>query len=210
METSYRGLDWPHGSSRSHLLALTTLIVAIGFTPWAWGTGVPWAQFAFRVLGLTALFVVALAGAKGVLARSAWGTRVTRAMFLLVLVSAASAAFSIHRGKSLEAMLNVLAIAGLFLTAATLVRGYRLLRGIALIEVLAAIPVATWGIAQHFRPELLPPNTSYPGRALGPFGQPNRLGGYLIAAIPIALALSIAVQDRGLKAALLIAALGLV
>jgi O-antigen ligase/Flp pilus assembly protein TadD len=133
-------------------------------------------------------------------------------MLVLVLVSALSAAFSIHRGKSLEAMLNLLAITGLFLAAVTwtCVRGAGMLRGIAILEVLAAIPVATLGLMQHFRPELLPAANSYPGRALGPFGQPNRMGGYIVATIPVALALSFAAQDRVLRAGLLIATFGLV
>jgi O-antigen ligase/cytochrome c-type biogenesis protein CcmH/NrfG len=131
-------------------------------------------------------------------------------MLVLVLVSALSAAFSIHRGKSLEAMLNLLAITGLFLAAVTCVRGAGMLRGIAFLEVLAAIPVATLGLMQHFRPELLPAANSYPGRALGPFGQPNRMGGYIVATIPVALALSFAAQDRMLRAGLLVATFGLV
>jgi hypothetical protein len=122
---------------------------------------------------------------------------------VLLLVSGVSAALSIHRGKSLEAMLNLLAIIGLFLAAAAAIRGARLVRGLALIQVVAAIPVAAYGIAQHFRPELLPSPNSYPGRALGPFGQPNRLGGYLIAAIPVAVALALSAQDRTFKIALL-------
>jgi O-antigen ligase/Flp pilus assembly protein TadD len=130
-------------------------------------------------------------------------------MLVFVLISALSAAFSIHRGKSLEAMLNLLAITGLFLTAASLVRGTGLLRGVALFEVLAALPVAALGLMQHFRPELLPAGNSYPGRALGPFGQPNRMGGYLIAAIPVALALAIVAQDRALKVGILLATFGL-
>jgi putative inorganic carbon (HCO3(-)) transporter len=130
-------------------------------------------------------------------------------MFVFLLASALSAAFSIHRGKSLEAMLNLLAISGLFLTAARFVRGTGLLRAIAFLEVLAAIPVAALGLLQHFRPELLPAANSYPGRALGPFGQPNRMGGYVVAAIPVALALAIVAQDRALRAGLLIAAFGL-
>jgi O-antigen ligase len=130
-------------------------------------------------------------------------------MFVFLLASALSAAFSIHRGKSLEAMLNLLAISGLFLTAARFVRGTGLLRAMAFLEVLAAIPVAALGLLQHFRPELLPAANSYPGRALGPFGQPNRMGGYIVAAIPVALALAIVAQDRVLRAGLLIAAFGL-
>ena len=207
MQTSDRGLISPFGSPRSSLIALTTLIAAIGFTPW--GTGTPWAQFAFRTLGLTALFAVSFGYSRSSFARSVWEARVTRAMLVFVLISALSAAFSIHRGKSLEAMLNLLAITGLFLTAASLVRGTGLLRGIALLEVLAALPVAALGLMQHFRPELLPAGNSYPGRALGPFGQPNRMGGYLIAAIPVALALAIVAQDRALKVGILLATFGL-
>src|SRR5262249_44725156 len=63
--------------------------------------------------------------------------------------------------------------------------------------------------AQHFRPDLIPAGNSYPGRAVGPFLQPNRLAGYLIAVIPLAIALSFAVQDRWLRAALLLAAFGI-
>ncbi|TMQ61378.1 MAG: tetratricopeptide repeat protein [Candidatus Eisenbacteria bacterium] len=207
MQTSDRGLISPFGSSRSSLIALTTLIAAIGFTPW--GTGAPWAQFAFRTLGLTALFAISFGHTKSSFARRVWEARVTRAMLVFVLISAVSAAFSIHRGKSLEAMLNLLAITGLFLTAASLVRGTGLLRGVALLEVLAALPVAALGLMQHFRPELLPAGNSYPGRALGPFGQPNRMGGYLIAAIPVALALAIVAQDRALKVGILVATFGL-
>ncbi|MBI4364201.1 MAG: O-antigen ligase family protein, partial [Candidatus Latescibacteria bacterium] len=169
----------------------------------------PWAQFVFRSLGLTALLVVSLRQLNRGFTRSDRQIRVTRSMIFYVLVSAVSAAFSIHRGKSLEAMLNLLAITGLFLAAAMLVRGSRMLRGFALVEVLAAIPVAAYGILQHFRPELLPAANSYPGRALGPFGQPNRLGGYLAAAIPVALALSFVIHDRALKGALLLAVFGL-
>ncbi len=210
MQASDRGLVTPFGSSRSNLVSLATLIAAIGFTPWAWGAGVPWAQFAFRTLGLAALFAVSFAYSKKVLfARSVWGGRATRGMLVFVLVSALSAAFSIHRGKSLEAMLDLLAITGLFLAAVTLARDARILRGIALFEVLAALPVAVVGLMQHFRPELLPPGNSYPGRALGPFGQPNRMGGYLIAAIPVALALSFVAQGRMLRVALLVATFGL-
>ena len=131
-------------------------------------------------------------------------------MLVLVLVSGLSAAFSIHRGKSLEAMLNFLAITGLFLAAASCVRGFGMIRGVALLEVLAAIPVAILGLLQHFRPELLPGANSYPGRALGPFGQPNRMGGYIVAAIPLALALAFGAQDKVLRIGLLIATFGLV
>ncbi|HXF59672.1 MAG TPA: O-antigen ligase family protein [Candidatus Saccharimonadales bacterium] len=104
----------------------------------------------------------------------------------------------------------MLAITGLFLAAATCVRGFGMLRGIALFQVLAALPVAALGIMQHFRPELLPAANSYPGRALGPFGQPNRLGGYVVATIPVAIALAFAAQDRALRTGLLIATFGLV
>ena len=210
MATSGRGLVPPFGSSRSSLIALITLAAAIGFTPWAWGAGVPWAELAFRVLGLTALLTVSLTHTKDSSARSVWEARATRAMLVFAFVSALSAAFSIHRGKSLEAMLNLLAITGLFLTAATFVRGIGTLRAIAFLEVLAALPVAALGLMQHFRPELLPAANSYPGRALGPFGQPNRMGGYIVAMIPIALTLAFSAQDRGLKAGLLIATFGLV
>jgi O-antigen ligase len=209
MESPDRRLRSAFGESDSNVLALSTLIAALGFTPWAWGTGVPWAQFVFRVLGLTALCVVSLGHWRGVPARSQWASRLTRGVVLLLGVSGLSAALSIHRGKSLEAMLNLLAIIGLFLAAATAIRGARWARRVALIEVLAAIPVAAYGIAQHFRPELLPAANSYPGRALGPFGQPNRLGGYLIAAIPVAVALALSTQDRTLKVALMAAVFGL-
>jgi len=210
MQTSDRGLVSRFGSSRSNLIALITLVAAIGFTPWAWGTSVPWAQFAFRTLGLTALFAFSLGYSSSPFARSAWGRRVTLSFAALVLATALSAALSIHRGKSLESMLNLLAISGLFLTAAALVHGPRLLQGIALLEVLAAIPVAVLGLLQHFRPELVPAGNSYPGRALGPFGQPNRMGGYLIASIPLALALAFAAQDRLLRIGLLAATFVLV
>lgn len=210
MVTSDRGPVSPFGSSIPCLVALITLAAAIGFTPWSFGAGVPWAQFAFRILGLTALFAVSLEHSKNLSARSVWEARATRAMLILVLASALSAAFSIHRGKSLEAMLNLLAITGLFLTAASCVRGAGMLRGVAILEVVAAVPVAVLGIVQHFRPELLPATNSYPGRALGPFGQPNRMGGYIVASIPLALALAFGAQDRALRTGLLIATFGLV
>ena len=119
MVTSDRGPVSPFGKSSACLVALITLAAAIGFTPWAWGAGVPWAQFAFRILGLTALFAVSLERLQDLSARSVWEARATRAMLVLVLVSAVSAVLSIHRGKSLEAMVNLLAITGLFLAAAT-------------------------------------------------------------------------------------------
>ena len=207
MATSDRGRRSPFGSARP--IALITLAAAIGFTPWAWGAGAPWAQLAFRMLGLTSLFAVSLDQSVRTSTRTVWEARATRALFLFLLASAISAVLSIHRGKSLEAMLNLFAITGLFLAAMTSVRGMGLLRGIAFFEVLVAIPVATLGIMQHFRPELLPVANSYPGRALGPFGQPNRMGGYLTALIPIALCLAFIAQDRALKAGLLIVTFGL-
>ncbi len=208
MAASDRGLRSPFGSLR--LIALITLAAAIGFTPWAWGAGAPWAQLAFRILGLTALFAVSLDVSFRTSTPTVWEARATRALLLFVLVSAISAVLSIHRGKSLEAMLNLFAISGLFLAAMTSVRGMGLLRGIAFFELLAAIPVAALGLMQHFRPELLPVANSYPGRALGPFGQPNRMGGYLTAVIPVALSLAFIAQDRALRAGLLLVTFGLV
>ena len=195
--------------SRLSLLASTTLVAALGFTPWVLGSETPWIQLAFRVLGLAALFAVSLGAVRGVLVGSRWAQRAAAGAVLLVSASLLSAAVSVHRGKSLEAMLNLLAIAGLFLGAAFLLRGNRMIRSVALLQVLAAVPVAAVGLAQHFRPDLLPAGNPYPGRALGPFGQPNRLGGYLIAVVPVAVALSFAVQDRALRAALLVAIFGL-
>ena len=208
MATSDRGLRLPFGSPR--LIALITLAAAIGFTPWAWIAGAPWAQLAFRILGLTALFAVSLEQSIRSSTRTVWEARATRALFVFVLVSAISALLSVHGGNSLEAMLNLLAITGIFLAAMTSVRGMGMLRGLAFFEVLAAIPVATLGLLQHFRPELLPAANSYPGRALGPFGQPNRMGGYLIAVIPVVLSLAFIAQDRALKAGLLLVSFGLV
>jgi O-antigen ligase len=168
----------------------------------------PGSLLVFRALGLGALAVASFGLMRGTVG-GAWAIRAAMGCALLVAVSLLSAAVSVHRGKSLEAMLNLLAIAGLFLAAALLVRGARSLRRVALLEVLTALPVAALGLAQHFRPELLPPGNPYPGRALGFFGQPNRLGGYLIAIIPLAVALCFTVQDRTLRAALLAATLGL-
>ncbi len=197
------------GGKDASVLAFCTLVAAVSFTPWVIGGEAPWAQFAFRAIGLTALGVLSLAELQGAVTHGPWATRASMGGILLAAASILSAALSVHRGKSLEAMLNLLAILGLFLTAAVVLRGGRLFRGVALLEVLAAIPVAVVGLAQHFRPDLLPAGNPYAGRALGPFGQPNRLGGYLIAVIPLAVALSFAVQDRALRAALLIAAFGL-
>ena len=193
----------------STLLATITLIAALSFTPWVVGAEAPWAVFAFRAIGLTALGAISLGGLRGVLKPGRWAVRAAVGCFLIVATSVLSATISVHRGKSLEAMLNLLAITGLFLTAAVALRGSRMLRGIALLEILAAVPVAALGIAQHFRPDLVPAGNAYPGRALGPFGQPNRLGGYLIALIPVALALSFAVHDRWLRSALLVSVFGL-
>jgi len=205
MAASGRELQARVGGRASSLLASSTLVAALSFTPWVIGAEAPWAQFAFRAIGLTALGVISLSEMRGALVRSRWATRATMGCILIVATSGLSAAISINRGKSLEAMLNLLAIAGLFLTAVVALRGKKFIRGVALLEILAAVPVAAVGIAQHFRPDLLPAGNSYPGRALGPFGQPNRLGGYLIALIPLALALSFSVQDRLLRLGLLLA-----
>jgi len=212
MESSDQRARIVVGGNRSGPIAFCTLIAAIGFTPWIppgssqWSS---WAQFGFRTFGLIAFGAVSLAAARGVLFSSSWGAKAATGALALVTLTALSAATSVHRGKSLEAMLNLLAILGLFLAAALLLRGARALRGVALSQVIAAVPVAAFGIVQHFRPDLMPADSSYPGRALGPFGQPNRLGGYLIAAIPVALALAFAANDRGLRIALLLTVLAL-
>jgi O-antigen ligase/Flp pilus assembly protein TadD len=193
------------GGKGLSLLASSTLVAALGFTPCVIGAETPWPLLLFRALGLAALASVSFGALRGMLTRSPWAARAAMGMVLLVAVSLLSAAASVHRGKSLEAMLNLLAIAGLFLGAALLLRGHRALRLVALLEVLAAVPVAAIGIAQHMRPDLLIPSVSpYSGRALGPFLQPNRLGGYLIGILPVALALSFSAQDRILRGALLI------
>ncbi|HEU4724255.1 MAG TPA: O-antigen ligase family protein, partial [Candidatus Eisenbacteria bacterium] len=127
----------------------------------------------------------------------------------VVLVAAVSAVGSVHQGKSLEAMLNLLAILGLFLATIFLVRGARHARWLVIAQIVSALGVAFVGILQNVRPELVPAGSSYPGRALGPlgsFGQPNRLGGYLIAAIPLAITLAFLVQDRMIRGALLASA----
>jgi Flp pilus assembly protein TadD len=194
------------GEDGSNLLAVITLVATLGFVPWVSSAEQPWGLLAFRVLGLAALAATALWSARGHTI-SRWGARAATASILLAALTALSAILSVHRGKSLEAMLNLLAIMGLFLAAALLIRGARRIRLVAVVEVFAAVPVALLGIAQHFRPDLLPADNSYPGRALGPFGQPNRLGGYLIAAIPLCVALAFAVHDRALRLALLLAVL---
>jgi len=207
MESSHpRGMAIVGGHD-SNLLAFTTLAAALSFTPWVANSGQPWFQLAIRTLGLLALGAVSLASARGILSFSRWGERAATTASLLVLMTALSAALSVHRGKSLEAMVDGLGILGIFLATALLIRGGRWIRAAALVQVLAAVPVALLGIAQHFRPDLVPAESSYPGRALGPFGQPNRLGGFLIASIPLALALAFAAQDRLLRASLLLAVL---
>ncbi len=188
-------------------LALFTLVAVVGFAPWFWGSGTPWAVFALRLAGFAGLALVSVRFLQGRIEANTWSTRaVLLAIAILVLV-AASAAGSIHKGKSLEAMLNLLAILGLFLATTFFVRGAGDVRFLVSAQVLLAVPVAVYGILQILRPELMPAGSSYPGRALGPFGQPNRLGGYLIAAIPLAIALSFIVQDRFFRVALLFAAL---
>ncbi len=194
------------GEDGSNLLAVITLVATLGFIPWVSNSEQPWGLLAFRVLGLAALAATALWSARGH-SIGRWGARAATASIVLGAVTLLSAILSVHRGKSLEAMLNLLAIMGLFLAAALLIRGARQIRVVAALEVLAAVPVALLGIAQHFRPDLVPADNSYPGRALGPFGQPNRLGGYLIAAIPLAVALAFAVHDRALRLVLLLAVL---
>ncbi len=194
------------GEDGSNLLAVITLVATLGFIPWVSNSEQPWGLLAFRVLGLAALAATALSSARGH-SIGRWGARAATASIVLAAATLLSAILSVHRGKSLEAMLNVLAIMGLFLAAALLIRGARQIRLVAALEVFAAVPVALLGIAQHFRPDLVPADNSYPGRALGPFGQPNRLGGYLIAAIPLAVALAFAVHDRALRLALLLAVL---
>lgn len=207
MESSHPRTNAIVGGYGSHLVAFTTLAVALSFMPWAANSEQPWGQLAFRLLGFVALGAVALSSVRGALSIGRWGARAAAAAISIAAVAAFSAAFSAHRGKSLEAMLTGIGILGLFLGAALLVRGARWIRAVAVIEVLSAVPVALLGIAQHFRPDLVPAESSYPGRALGPFGQPNRFGGFLIASIPLAIALAFAAHDRILRAALLAAVL---
>src|SRR5262245_21869697 len=175
---------------RSSLVPLGALLLVIGFTPWAWGTSLPWAQLLFRLLGLAALLFLSPVLANHVVGGSGWPVLARRSMLILILVSAASTAVSIKMGKSIEAMVNLLALAGLFVTAVTFCWDVRLLRIVAVCEVLAAVPVAAYGIAQLARPDLIPEGSSYVNRVLSSFGQPNRLGAYVAAALPVAVSLS--------------------
>ncbi|HEU4765325.1 MAG TPA: O-antigen ligase family protein, partial [Candidatus Eisenbacteria bacterium] len=217
MESSHPRTNAIVGGHGFHLVAFTTLVAALSFTPWVVATQPgeqPWGLLAFRIAGYVALAAVALAGARGALSFSGRSSRTALAAIAIVAVAALSAALSVHRGKSLEAMLNGLGILGLFLAAAILIRGARWIRAVAVIEVLAAASVALLGIAQHFRPDLVPAESSYPGRALGPlrsFGQPNRFGGFLIASIPLAIALAFVASgpNRALRIVLFGAVLAL-
>jgi O-antigen ligase/Tfp pilus assembly protein PilF len=214
MASSRRETQSAVGVTGTSRLALFTLFAAIGFTPWLWNAAMPWGVFVFRLIGLGALAAVSVAHVRGRLEANAWSARTALLAVGVVLLAAASAVVSVHSGKSLEAMLNLLAILGLFLATVFLVRGSGHARLLALAQVFCALPVAVLGILQHYRPELVPAGSSYPGRALGPFGQPNRLGGYLIAALPLAITLSFLTHDRMLRALLLgsalVLALGLV
>ncbi len=209
MESSQRETHSAVGIDTTSRLALFTLIVVVGFTAWFWNAAKPWGVFGFRFAGLAALAAVSLQYARGRLEGSNRSAGAALLAIGVVIVAACSAVGSVHQGKSLEAMLNLLAILGLFLAAIFLVRGSRHARWLVSAQLLCAIPVAVVGILQHFRPELVPAGSSYPGRALGPlgpFGQPNRLGGYLIAALPLAVTLAFLVQDRMIRGALLASA----
>jgi O-antigen ligase/Tfp pilus assembly protein PilF len=207
MASSTRETQSAVGVTGTSRLALFTLFAVFGFAPWLWNAAMPWGVFVFRLIGLGALGAVSLAQAKGRLEANAWSARAASLAVAVVLLASVSAVVSVHPGKSLEAMLNLLAILGLFLATLFLVRGAGHARLLALAQVLCALPVAILGILQHYRPELVPAGSSYPGRALGPFGQPNRLGGYLIAALPLAITLSFVTHDRTLRALLLGSAL---
>jgi len=210
MASSQRETQSAVGVNATSRLALFTLIAVIGYTAWLWNAGKPWGVFGFRFAGLAALAAVSIALARGRLDATVWSVRAVLLAIGVVVVAASSAAGSVHQGKSLEAMLNLLAILGLFLAAIFLVRGTRHARWLVSAQILCALPVAVIGILQHFRPELVPAGSSYPGRALGPlgpFGQPNRLGGYLIAALPLAVTLAFLVQHRMIRGALLASAL---
>ena len=77
MESPDRRARSGTGESTLSLLGVCTLFAAIGFTPWAWNTAPAWAQFAFRVVGLAALCLVALSLWMGAPARGAWAGRAT-------------------------------------------------------------------------------------------------------------------------------------
>jgi O-antigen ligase len=209
MVSSSRGRSASSAGSPSGLIALACLIATVGLTPWGYGATMPWTQFLFRTLGFVALLIISIDLARGVVPRRRQEVAVGWCVVAYLLASAASSVFSIHRGRSLEAMLNLLALAGLFFTAARFAQGPRLLRYIAVVQIVAAVPVAALGLLQHFRPELLPPDNPYANRVLGPFGQPNRLGGYLIGAIPAGLALSFVLRSRIARGGVLIATFGL-
>jgi O-antigen ligase/Flp pilus assembly protein TadD len=206
MASSKRETHSAVGVNATGRLALFTLIAVVSFTPWLWNAATPWGVFGFRLAGLAALAAVSVAMAQGRLDGNVWSARAALLAIGVVLVAAFSAAGSVHRGKSLEAMLNLLAILGLFLAALLMVRGGRNARWLAIAQILCALPVAALGILQQLRPELVPAGNSYPGRALGPFLQPNRLGGYLIAALPLAIALTFLTQDRWLRLLFLVSA----
>ena len=108
------------GTSR---LALFTLVAVIGFTPWLWNAAMPWGVFAFRFTGLAALLAVSVAQARGTVEQNVWSARVALLAIGVVVLAGASAIVSVHPGKSLEAMLNLLAILGLFLATLYFVRG---------------------------------------------------------------------------------------
>ena len=209
MASSQRETQSAVGVDTTSRLALFTLIAVIGFTAWFWSSAKPWGVFGFRFAGFAALAAVSLQLMSGRLDGNVRSAGAALLATGVVLVAAVSAVGSVHQGKSLEAMLNLLAILGLFLATMFLVRGWRHARWLVTAQIVSAIGVACVGIVQHLRPELVPAGSSYPGRALGPlgsFGQPNRLGGYLIAALPLALTLAFLVQDRMIRGALLASA----
>ena len=198
MASSTRETQSAVGVTATNRLALFTLIAVIGFTPWLGMGLMPWGDFAFRLIGLASLAAVSLFHVQGKLEGTAWRVRAAWLAIGAAVFAVASTLASVHLGKSLEGMLNLLAILGLFLAATFFVRGLNSARLLAIAQVAVALPVAILGILQHYRPELVPADSSYPGRALGPFYQPNRFGGYIVAALPLALALTFLVHDRTL------------
>jgi Flp pilus assembly protein protease CpaA len=93
---------------------------------------------------------------QGRIEANTWSTRAALLAIAIVVLAATSAAGSVNKGKSLEAMLNLLAILGLFLATTLYVRGAGDVRLLVAAQVFLAVPVALFGILLNIRPNNVP------------------------------------------------------
>ncbi|MCL5291734.1 MAG: tetratricopeptide repeat protein [Actinobacteria bacterium] len=103
--------------------------------------------------------------------------------------------------KSYDGLLTLLVFTGLFYLATGFLNE-EMTERLAIALIISSVPLAVYGIAQHFKIDFLTPGKAVAGQAVSTFGTSTIFGAYLSFALPFAVATFFSARSRRLAALL--------